>query len=80
MLETGGRVPADCLLLEGADLVCNEGPKYHDVEEYDIPKQGALSAEEGEEHDSFLLSQSLISKGVGTALVCAVGERTRLGI
>jgi P-type E1-E2 ATPase len=25
LLETGSRVPADCILFEGTDVVCNEG-------------------------------------------------------
>lgn len=72
-MEAGSKIPADCVLLEGQDFVCNEG-RYHNVEVEEVEKQPMTL---GECKDCFLLQDSLVTKGHGKALVCAVGERTR---
>ena len=35
LLETGCRIPADCVLLTGMDVVANEG-KYNDVDVFEV--------------------------------------------
>ena len=77
LVETGMRVPADCLLVDGMDVtadetIYNEGRTL--VNKKEISK--------GDEHhrdnpDPFLLSNSLILSGSGRAVVCAVGTHTR---
>ena len=78
LVETGMRVPADCLLLDGMDITCDE-TIYNEDRECIVTK----SISKGEEHhrennpDPFLLAHSLVLTGKGRALVCAVGEHTR---
>ncbi len=77
LIETGMRVPADCILLDGMDVtadetIYNEGRNL--VNKKEISK--------GDEHhrenpDPFLLSNSLILSGSGRAVVCSVGAHTR---
>ena len=63
MLETGSRVPADCLVIESTNL---EVSGYDDVEQ----------AKRDKESNPFLTAGSLISQGNGKALVCAVGANS----
>jgi P-type E1-E2 ATPase len=73
LVETGMRVPADCLLIDGQDVtvdetVYNEGRTLINVK----------AVSKGEDHhrenpDPFLLVNSLIMTGSGRAVVCAVG-------
>ncbi len=77
LIETGMRMPADCILLDGMDVtadetIYNEGRNL--INKKDISK--------GEEHhrdnpDPFLLTNSLILSGSGRAVVAAVGDHTR---
>lgn len=77
LIETGMRIPADCILIDGMDIVAdetiyNEGRTL--INKKEISK--------GEEHhrdnpDPFLLTNSLITSGSGRAVVAAVGKHTR---
>lgn len=77
LIETGMRIPADCVLIEGQDVtadetVYNEGRTLINVK----------NVSKGEDHhrenpDPFLLANSLIMTGSGRAVVCAVGANTR---
>lgn len=77
LIETGMRVPADCVLIDGQDVtadetVYNEGRTLVNVK--------SLSKDEDqhrENPDPFLLANSLIMTGSGRAVVCAVGNHTR---
>jgi magnesium-transporting ATPase (P-type) len=76
LIEAGMRVPADCLLIDGMDITCDES-KY-DPSNVSMKKAHSL----GEEHhlsnpDPLLLTQSLVRTGSGRAVVCAVGKHTR---
>lgn len=69
------RVPADCILIDGMDVVCDESM-------YGLTSHAAKSLSlNGENHqdnpDPFLLSKSLVISGSGRAVVCAVGNNTR---
>ena len=77
LIETGMRVPADCLLIEGQDITCDE-TIYNEGR----PMVNAKQVSKGEEHhrenpDCFLLANSLVMTGSGRAVVCAVGKHTR---
>lgn len=76
-IETGMRIPADCILLDGMDITVDE-TIYNEDRETIVPK----SISKGEEHhrenpDPFLLARSLVMTGSGRAVVCAVGKHTR---
>jgi P-type Ca2+ transporter type 2C len=77
LIETGMRLPADCILLDGMDITADE-TMYNEgrtlINKKDISK--------GEDHhrdnpDPFLLTNSLILTGSGRAVVAAVGNHTR---
>lgn len=77
LIETGMRIPADCVLIEGQDIsadetIYNEGRSVVNIK----------TVSRGAEHhlqnpDCFLLAQSLIMTGSGRAVVAAVGTHTR---
>ena len=69
VIEPGSIIPADCLLLEGNDVTVDE--KFFT----EIEKAFKSVVVEGQHHgkDPFLYSSSIILKGSGKALVCAVG-------
>ena len=76
-LETGMRVPADCILISGSDVA---------VDESDFTGEPELCEKEPLHEDNyqdgpmpFLLAKSLINSGRGTAIVCAVGVNTFTG-
>lgn len=77
LVETGMRVPADCVLIDGMDISCDES-MYNEDRESIVFK----TVSKGEDHhrenpDCFLLSRSLVMTGTGKAVVCAVGDHTR---
>jgi len=74
-LEKGKEIPADCVMISGNDLTCNESSLTG--EPLDLPKKPINDC-----HDKvtpFLLAKTLITSGDCFALVCAVGVRTRSG-
>jgi len=78
LLEAGQRVPADCVLIEAADVTVDEKYYYGD----DAPakrKQVATANNFEQGPDPFILSQTLIQSGTGIAVVCAVGANSRRG-
>lgn len=77
LLETGARVPADCLLLEGQDITVDETMYYEDSKK---ATKKAVASEENPNADPFLLSNSLIATGSGKAVVLVVGAKSRRGI
>lgn len=79
ILETGCRVPADCLLLEGLDVTVDESVYY--AGENKTSKKLAASGDNFDQRpDPFLLSNSLVATGAGKAVVLCVGERSRRGL
>jgi magnesium-transporting ATPase (P-type) len=81
LLETGSRIPADCILIESQDLSVDESI-YQQAEVKDtrgIRKAALNDANFYELPDPFLLSSTLISTGIGKAVVCAVGANSRRG-
>lgn len=79
ILETGCRIPADCLLIEGQDVTVDD-TKYFEDHKRATHKTVATSDNIFQKPDPFLLSGTLIATGSGKAVVCAVGEKSRRGI
>ncbi|GMF12427.1 unnamed protein product [Phytophthora lilii] len=69
ILETGDRVPADAVLINGSDLKCNESSLTGEPD--DVSKVA--------KKDPFLLSSCLVASGRGECLVIAVGAGSRWG-
>lgn len=79
LLETGARVPADCILVEGQDISVDES--FYDRDDNKPKKKEVATTDNlNMNPDPFLLSQSLITSGSGKAVVCCVGEYSRRGI
>jgi magnesium-transporting ATPase (P-type) len=79
ILETGCRVPADCVLVEGQDVTVDE--TYYKQDNRRATRKLPATAENFDANpDCFLLSNTLIASGSGKAVVCAVGEKSRRGI
>jgi len=78
-LESGDKVPADAVLVDGSDVQCDESSVTGESDL--IRKLPATSG--GEDADAvlgpFLLSGSTLSTGTCHAIVCAVGERSSWG-
>ena len=74
------RIPSDCILLNGLDVIVDEAPYYEDRESI-FEKQCSLGSVDYNNHtenpDPFLLSGSLVMTGQGRAVVCAVGKLSR---
>lgn len=76
VIEPGMRVPADCLLVEGMDISCDE-TMYEDGFN-NVKKVPSYSIDKHVDHpDPFLLARSFVRAGSGKALVLAVGKSTR---
>jgi len=79
LLDTGCRVPADCLLLDGLDVKVDES-MYYDGQREATSKVVATEENYSAGPDPFLLSNSLVSTGAGKAVVLCVGARSRRGL
>lgn len=79
LLETGSRVPADCVLIDGQDLTVDES-FYNKAHNHQARKEAASDENYSRGADPFLLSQTLVVTGVGKAVVAAVGKNSRRGI
>jgi len=73
LLETGSRVPADCLLVEGEDVICDENFYIPGPDPVYVKKAVATESTISRNPDPFLLSNTLVSNGYGKAVVLAVG-------
>lgn len=75
------KVPADCILINGLDVTVDEGVYFEDRETI-VKKSVSDGTIEYNNHlenpDPFLLRGSLVRSGSGRAVVCAVGERSRI--
>jgi Ca2+-transporting ATPase len=79
VIESGMRIPADCLLIEGMDVTVDERMYYEGVSKI-MKKEVSKDATQHRWNnpDCFLLSKSMVLTGVGKAVVCAVGKNTRI--
>lgn len=80
LLETGARVPADCLALEAADLQVNEQPDADGGAGGRRNKSAVGSGTDSSGGDPFLLADSVVARGQCKALVCCVGAASTRGI
>ena len=79
LLETGARIPADSLLIEGQDLTVDESYYTSNLTRA-VSKSVATNENVYNNPDSILLSNTLVATGSGKAVVCGVGSRSRRGI
>lgn len=75
ILQKGKEIPADCILISGNGLQCNESSLTGEPNDLD---KKAIHECKGKE-TPFLLAKTLITNGDGIAVVCAVGVNTRSG-
>jgi magnesium-transporting ATPase (P-type) len=75
IIEAGMKVPADCLLFEGMDVLIDE-VTYNDGRDKMVKKSVSTGKNHRDNPDPFLLSQSLVISGSGRAIVCAVGKHS----
>ena len=77
MVEAGMRIPADCVLLSGMDVTVDEAPYFEDRETINN-KSLSVGIVEDNNHtsnpDPFLLTDTLIMSGSGSAVICCVGK------
>ena len=77
LLNSGDRVPADCLIIEEMDMKVDERIYYPEKKD---PQEKQASQDNGNNHlqnpDPILLAGSLIMEGSGKAVVLAVGKNT----
>jgi calcium-translocating P-type ATPase len=76
-LEAGMRIPADCLLIHGIDFAADEAALTGEPEQVEKSEVNEHNVEYNP--SPFLLANTLIASGSGTALICAVGSNTRSG-
>jgi len=77
-IEAGMRIPADCVLIEGLDVVVDEDYYYNGVNTF-VPKLVATADNKDSNPDPFLRSNCLVTEGVGKAVVLAVGNLSQRG-
>ena len=84
-MEEGQRVPADCVVIESADLVIDETPNDA-TDEVNLKTKAPFRSLNYEDHrgqpeagDPFLRADSMVSRGSCKAVVCCVGENSSRG-
>lgn len=71
-------MPADCVLLDGIDVSCDEAAM---TGEPDQMEKTAITKDNYQHNpDPFLLGKTLVVQGQGTAIVCCVGTNSRSGM
>jgi len=76
--EAGMKVPADCIMIEGQDVACIEGELTGEpdaIEKFALDESNYNSG-----IMSTMIAKSLISSGIGKAVVLAVGPHTVAGV
>jgi Ca2+-transporting ATPase len=76
-LEAGMRIPADCILINGVDFAADESALTGEPEQ--VEKSSVDEHNFQYNPQPFLLANTLVASGSGTAIVCAVGVNTRSG-
>ena len=77
-LESGMRIPGDCILLEGTDIATDESAMTGEPEQ--VEKSTVTDQNYVHNPCPFLLGKTLIVSGQGLALVAAVGANSRSGM
>lgn len=80
-IAAGTRVPADCLIVESADLEIEESKAEMSAGQESPRRIHKAAVKEGEdgEADPFLFANSLVTRGKCKALVCRVGPLSSRG-
>jgi P-type E1-E2 ATPase len=76
-IEQGMKIPADCILLEGIDVSCDESAMTGEPDQ--MEKSNVTDHNYEHNPDPFLLGKTLVAQGQGTAMVCCVGTNSRSG-
>ena len=77
-LQPGDKIPADCLVLDSANLHVKEITRYDNGDEVDTFTSRDLF--KNKDDAPFLFCDSYVLAGTCTALVCCVGENSSRGI
>ena len=76
-LEAGMRIPADCILINCTDFAADEAALTGEPEQVEKSDVNEHNFEYNPQ--PFLLANTLVASGSGTALICAVGPNSRSG-
>jgi len=76
--EAGMKVPADCLMLEGQDVTCDEGALTGEPDF--MEKVPATSENYNDGVTCTMMAKSLITSGFGKAVAIAVGPKSVAGV
>ena len=76
-IEQGMKIPADCILLDGIDISCDESAMTGEPDQ--MEKSAVTESNYEFNPDPFLLGKTLVAQGQGTAMVCCVGVNSRSG-
>lgn len=77
-IESGMKIPADCILMAGTDVAADESAMTGEPEQ--MEKSAVTEDNVDHSPNPFLLANTLVASGQGVALVCAVGSHTRSGL
>lgn len=72
------KIPADCILLEGIDIACDEAAMTGEPDQ--MEKTSVNEKTYDTNPDPFLLGKTLVAQGQGIAMVCCVGVNSRSGM
>ncbi len=76
LVNAGMRIPADCILIDGMDITCDES-MYDPATTCQVKAHSLDEKHHLDNPDPMLLTKSLVKTGSGKAVVCAVGNHTR---
>lgn len=74
----GEKVPADMMMVEGQDVLCNESELTGEPD--DVEKVPVNESNYKDGYVCHMIAKSLIKSGVGKAIVLAVGPATMAGV
>ena len=77
LFSHGKKLPADALLLEGTNVICNESDQTGENEP--VKKTPLVDDNWEEGAKNTLIAKSLVTSGSGKAIVAAVGYNTLAG-
>jgi len=77
VINVGEQLPADCVLISGSDVTTDESNLTGEPEH--VNKECLTEANMNSNPNCFMLAQSLVMSGKGSAMVAAVGVNTQQG-
>jgi Ca2+-transporting ATPase len=72
------KIPADCVLIDSTDIATDESSMTGEPEQ--VEKNHVNEKNYHHNPNPFLIAQTLVVSGQGTAIICAVGPYTRAGM